>query len=65
MNIDISKGLAAERFQKIRDMLKKNGVMRVNELSRGMRVSPATIRRDLLHLNKEGLVRRVHGGAGA
>ena len=58
-----SKGLAAERFQRIRDMLKKNGVMRVNKLSHGMRVSPATIRRDLLQLDRQGLVRRVHGGA--
>jgi DeoR/GlpR family transcriptional regulator of sugar metabolism len=35
----------------------------VNELSERLRVSPATVRQDLSGLEKQGFLRRVHGGA--
>ncbi len=56
-------GLAAERQEKIRKMLKREGVVRVEQLCAAMSVSPATIRRDLADLDQRGLARRVHGGA--
>lgn len=55
--------LAPERQESIRRILKQKGVVRVEELCSAMRVSPATIRRDLAELDSRGLARRVHGGA--
>lgn len=56
-------GLAAERAEKIRDILRARGVARVDELSERLGVSAATIRRDLREVARRGHVRRVHGGA--
>ncbi len=55
--------LAAERFEKIRDILKDRRAIRVDELSAELGVSPATIRRDLIELDQQGHIRKVHGGA--
>ena len=41
----------------------KAGIARVEDLRRDLRVSLATVRRDLETLEEEGRVRRVHGGA--
>jgi DeoR/GlpR family transcriptional regulator of sugar metabolism len=43
--------------------VRRQGVVRVDELCRELRVSPATVRRDLEALETQGRVRRVHGGA--
>lgn len=56
-------GLAAERLENIRRVLQERRIVRVDELSRALRVSPATVRRDLLLLERVGHLRRVHGGA--
>ena len=56
-------GLAAERMELIRQVLRKRRVMRVDELCSELDASPATIRRDLAEMDQKGLVRRVHGGA--
>ena len=56
-------GLAAERLDRIRGMVRAQRVVRVDELAAHLNVSPATIRRDLLELDGQGTVRRVHGGA--
>lgn len=37
--------------------------MSVEDLSRALRVSGATVRRDLQHLDGLNLLRRTHGGA--
>lgn len=55
--------LAVERTQYILDELHKKKVVMVGDLSREMRVSEETIRRDLEKLEKQGSIRRVHGGA--
>jgi len=55
--------LAAERLEKIRQILKQHGVARVDELCGVLGVSAATVRRDLVELDLRGHVRRVHGGA--
>lgn len=56
-------GLAAERVEAILRILRERHIVRVDELSDVLRVSAATIRRDLLTLDQRGRLRRVHGGA--
>jgi DeoR/GlpR family transcriptional regulator of sugar metabolism len=56
-------GLAAERLENIRNILKSHGIVRVDDLCDELGVSPATIRRDLAELDLRGQLRRVHGGA--
>jgi len=52
-----------ERQQRILEIVDEHGVVRVNELSRLFSVSVMTIRRDLVTLEEQGLLRRSHGGA--
>lgn len=54
-----------QRDDRIVEYLESMGVATVDELSRQLEVSPATVRRDLARLSKANLVRKVHGGAGA
>jgi DeoR family fructose operon transcriptional repressor len=58
-----SKDLAPKRLEQLRRVLRQNQVVRIEELCVQLRVSAATIRRDLDVLEKLGEVRRVHGGA--
>jgi len=55
--------LTAERRAAIAKMVAQSGAVRVAELVTRFGVNPATIRRDLQALEKQGKVRRVHGGA--
>ncbi|MFT5239411.1 MAG: DeoR family fructose operon transcriptional repressor [Candidatus Promineifilaceae bacterium] len=55
--------LAAERQERIHALITERGTLRVDELADILSVSLATIRRDLLELDRRGLVKRVHGGA--
>lgn len=52
-----------ERRSIIIDTLNKQGRCLVNDLSKRMKVSEVTIRQDLDLLEREGLLRRTHGGA--
>ncbi len=52
-----------ERRSFIIDTLNKQGRCLVNDLSKQMEVSEVTIRQDLDALEREGLLRRTHGGA--
>lgn len=54
---------AEERQHKIAELIKKNGAVTANELISKFNVSVETIRRDLLALEHNGALRRVHGGA--
>lgn len=47
----------------ILEQLNREGQVKVPELSQQFAVSEETVRRDLLFLEKEGLVKRVYGGA--
>lgn len=55
--------LAPQRHEQILNILRQEGAVRFDALTRTMRVSPATIRRDLEELESRGELRRVHGGA--
>lgn len=52
-----------ERRNEILELLHQNNYMSVEDLAEALFVSLPTIRRDLAHLEKEGSVRRIHGGA--
>lgn len=52
-----------ERQSRILEILGVNNLTAVNELSRQLDVSSVTIRQDLNHLESQGLLKRVHGGA--
>lgn len=55
--------IPAERRAKILELLRDQGIVRVDELSEILKVSVITIRRDLTTLETEGLLERTHGGA--
>lgn len=54
---------AEQRKQKISELLKENGSVRVTDLSQLLGVSEVTVRSYLEDMEKKGLLSRVHGGA--
>lgn len=54
---------AAQRKQRILEILDRNQAVKVTELGRLLQVSEASVRRDLQELEEAGLLRRTHGGA--
>lgn len=58
-----SASLTLERHQFILDCLKKQGVVKLQDLVQLMNVSESTIRRDLIELENQHLLKRIHGGA--
>lgn len=52
-----------ERHEAIINALERDSIVHVNELSKHLGVSSATIRKDLCKLEREGRLRRTHGGA--
>jgi len=55
--------LEMERLEQIITQLRKNQTATVKALAKDLYVSEATIRRDLNILERQGLVKRLHGGA--
>jgi len=55
--------LSERRYQLILRELRANGPVTAVALAEALGVSTATIRRDLLHLDGQGLLTRVYGGA--
>ncbi|MER0242556.1 DeoR/GlpR family DNA-binding transcription regulator [Streptomyces sp. HSW2009] len=55
--------LAEQRRALILDEVRRHGGARVNELTRKLKVSDMTVRRDLDALARLGVVEKVHGGA--
>lgn len=58
-----NRDLAAERLEKLRQLLRDRHILRVDEICASLHVSGATVRRDLAQLESQGELRRVHGGA--
>lgn len=54
---------STERKEYILDSLDTKHSVRINELSQYLKVTRETIRRDLKTLEKEGMIKKVHGGA--
>lgn len=59
----MGKLIAAERQKEIIRLLNSNGSVKISQLAKQFQVSRETIRRDLLHLNEIGAVKKSHGGA--
>lgn len=55
--------LAQERYKYIIESLNRDYAVKVSKLIKELNVSIETIRRDLEHLEKEGVLDRVYGGA--
>lgn len=55
--------LTEKRHEYILQQLKANGIVTINDLLVPLEASESTIRRDLQHLEDQGLLIRVHGGA--
>src|SRR5689334_13304602 len=55
--------LAVQRHRLIVEELRRQGAVRVSELTRLLDVSEMTIRRDLDALAAAGMLEKVHGGA--
>ena len=53
----------ASRANRIMELLRRDGTVQVPQLSALLQVSPVTIRKDLQHMEEEGILRRTHGGA--
>src|ERR1044072_2472531 len=63
MTSTVHSVLAERRHQMILRALRSGGPAAVADLSAQLSVSAATIRRDLVKLEEDGLLTRVHGGA--
>ncbi|WKY47786.1 DeoR/GlpR family DNA-binding transcription regulator [Eubacteriaceae bacterium ES3] len=57
--------LSQQRYTKILQRLNEKKTITVSELSRELNISESTIRRDLTSLDKEGKLKKIHGGATA
>nr|WP_238420869.1 DeoR/GlpR family DNA-binding transcription regulator [Streptomyces taklimakanensis] len=55
--------MAEQRRTLILDEVRRRGGVRVNELTRRLKVSDMTVRRDLDALARQGVLEKVHGGA--
>ncbi|MCK4648160.1 DeoR family transcriptional regulator, partial [bacterium] len=53
----------SQRREEILKILEEKGSITVEELSKSLKISPSTIRRDLEEMEGKGLLRRIHGGA--
>lgn len=60
---DAAGRLPDERRNRLVDLLRRRGIMRVHDLATELAVSAITIRRDITLLAEEGVIRRVRGGA--
>jgi len=58
-----SNAAVFKRRLKIIELVNRNGILSVEDLSKAIDVSPITIRRDLDHLVSEGSILRKHGSA--
>lgn len=55
--------LADERRRAMSEHLREKGTVSVAEMEAAFGISPMTVRRDLAELERQGVARRIHGGA--
>lgn len=55
--------LNEERKRKILELTNLKGSISINDLMKELEASESTVRRDLIDMDKEGLIKKVHGGA--
>jgi DeoR/GlpR family transcriptional regulator of sugar metabolism len=55
--------IASQRQVRILELLRRQGVVAIAELTEAFAVSAMTVRRDLDELGRQGLLQRIHGGA--
>lgn len=55
--------LPPSRRAQLLEALRRDGTVRVSDLTEALGVAAVTVRRDIAQLAREGLVERVHGGA--
>lgn len=55
----MSKLITAERRNKIAELIISNGSIKVGELAKTFAVSTETIRKDLIYLDKQGIIKKV------
>ena len=60
---EVEKMLQQERHEQILARLNTEGKVKVKELANDFEVTEDCIRKDLTALEKEGLLKRIHGGA--
>ncbi|MGC8931062.1 MAG: DeoR/GlpR family DNA-binding transcription regulator [Dictyoglomus sp.] len=53
------------RFERILKLIREKGYLTVQEIAKELSISEITVRRDLNFLEKQGLIKRVRGGATA
>ena len=63
MGRDLERKIPAQRRTEIRALLGRRGAASIAEIAGALGVSGSTVRRDLDELDREGSVRRSHGGA--
>lgn len=61
--IILTRLITAERRNKIAELIIANGSIKVGELAKTFDVSTETIRKDLIYLDKKGIIKKSHGGA--
>lgn len=55
--------VSADRRNQLLELVRQQGYAQLPDLAKQLSVSESTIRRDLAHLEQQGLARRTHGGA--
>jgi DeoR family transcriptional regulator, fructose operon transcriptional repressor len=55
--------LVQQRRQRVLDLVSQKGFVTLTELSRVLKASESTVRRDLDHWDEHGMLKRIHGGA--
>ena len=56
--------LMPARHQRIIELVSESGYASIEEMARKFDVTPQTVRRDINSLSEQGLLKRIHGGAG-
>ncbi|WP_251861910.1 DeoR/GlpR family DNA-binding transcription regulator [Clostridium sp. Marseille-Q2269] len=55
--------LKEERFQKILELIQRENIIKISDVTKLLDVTEMTVRRDLKYLEGKGLLIRIHGGA--